>query len=98
MKQYVIYVYKNVFVRYLKSHLDVNSLDDTGDDMKHLHFGVALCHLLQQLEEQPEYRLKVLNREWRIKELERGGNEELKMLIYSLIIETFNFTCHRIKS
>ena len=44
------------------SHLDVNSLDDTGDDVEHLHFSVALRHLLQQLEEQPEDRLQVLNR------------------------------------
>lgn len=50
----------------LKSYLDVYSLDDTGDDMENLHFGVALCHLLQQLKEQPEYRLKVLNRGKRI--------------------------------
>ena len=38
------------------SHLDVDSLDDAGDDMQHLHLGVTLCHLLQQLEEQPEDR------------------------------------------
>lgn len=50
----------------LKSYLDVNSLDDTGDDMENLHFGVTLRHLLQQLKEQPEYRLKVLNRVKRI--------------------------------
>lgn len=44
-------------------HLHVHSLDDTRDDVKHMHFGVALSHLLQQLEEQPENRLEVLNKE-----------------------------------
>lgn len=33
-------------ISYLTSHLDVDPLDDTGDDMEHLHFSVALCHLL----------------------------------------------------
>lgn len=28
--------------------------------MEHLHFGVTLCHLLQQLEEQTKYGLQVL--------------------------------------
>ena len=50
--------------------------------MEHLHFGVALCHLLQQLEEQPEYRLEVLNKERRIKKLKNRGNEQHKLLIY----------------
>lgn len=49
------------------SHLDVYSLDDAGDDMEYLHFGVALCHLLQQLEEQPEYRLEVLTKRGELK-------------------------------
>lgn len=40
----------NMFLLYLKSHLDVHSLNDTGDDMEHLHFSVTLRHLLQQLE------------------------------------------------
>lgn len=66
------YFNKHFFVGYPKSYLDVHSLDDTGDDMKHLHFGVALCHLLQQLEEQPEYRLKVLSRKGSIEEKEKG--------------------------
>lgn len=43
-------------------HLRVHSLDDTRDDVKHVHFGVALGHLLQQLEEQPENRLEVLKK------------------------------------
>lgn len=43
-------------------HLGVYSLDDTRDDMKHVHFGVALRHLLQQLEQQPENRLQVLEK------------------------------------
>lgn len=43
-------------------HLRVHSLDDTRDDVKHMHFGVALGHLLQQLEEQPENRLEVLKK------------------------------------
>lgn len=46
-----------------RSHLDVHPLDDAGDDVEDLHFGVALSHLLQQLEEQPKYRLEVLNKE-----------------------------------
>lgn len=57
---------KHFFVWHLKSHLDVYSLDDTRDDMEHLHFSVALCHLLQQLEEQSEDRLEVLKKERRI--------------------------------
>lgn len=44
-------------------HLRVHSLDDTRDDVKHMHFGVALGHLLQQLEEQPENGLEVLKKE-----------------------------------
>lgn len=44
-------------------HLGVYSLDDTRDDMKHVHFGVALCHLLQQLEQQPKNRLQVLKQQ-----------------------------------
>lgn len=53
-----------------KPHLYVYSLDDAGDDVEHLHLGVALRHLLQQLEEQPEDRLQVLCRV-------RGGNDSL---------------------
>lgn len=45
-----------------KSHLDVDSLNDAGDDMEHLHFCIALCYLLQQLEEQAKYGLQVLER------------------------------------
>lgn len=45
---------------HFKPHLDVDSLDDAGDDMEHLHFCVALRYLLQQLEEQPKYGLQVL--------------------------------------
>ena len=37
-----------------KAYLDVDPLDDAGDDMQHLHLCVALRHLLQQLEEQPK--------------------------------------------
>lgn len=55
-----------MFLLYLKSHLDVHSLDDTGDDMEHLHFSVTLRHLLQQLEEQSKDRLEVLNRDSRV--------------------------------
>lgn len=44
---------------YIRPYLDVYSLDNTGDDMEHLHFSVTLCHLLQQLEEQPKDRLEV---------------------------------------
>lgn len=44
-------------------HLDVYSLDDTGDDVEHLHFCITFRHLLQQLEEQPKDGLEVLNRE-----------------------------------
>lgn len=47
---------------HLKSHLDVYSLDNTGDDVEHLHFSVTLCHLLQQLKEQPKDRLEILYR------------------------------------
>lgn len=43
-----------------RSYLNVDSLDDTGDYMEHLHFCVALCYLLQQLEEEPKYGLQVL--------------------------------------
>lgn len=43
-----------------RSYLNVDSLDDTGDDMEHLHFCVALRYLLQQLEEEPKYGLQVL--------------------------------------
>lgn len=41
----------------IKSYLNIDPLDDTGNDMEHLHFSVTLCHLLQQLEKQPEDRL-----------------------------------------
>ena len=33
--------------------------------MEHLHLSVTLRHLLQQLEEQPKDRLKVLNKKER---------------------------------
>lgn len=45
-----------------RSYLNVDSLDDTGDDVEHLHFCVALRYLLQQLEEEPKYGLQVLQR------------------------------------
>lgn len=50
--------------------------------MEHLHFGVALRHLLQQLEEQPEYRLEVLNKERRTQVLGKR-KMKFKSLIYS---------------
>ena len=46
-----------------KAYLDVDPLDDAGDDMQHLHLCVALRHLLQQLEEQPKDWLQVLRRD-----------------------------------
>lgn len=45
------------------AHLGVYSLNDTRDDMKHVHFGVALRHLLQQLEQQPKNGLQVLQKQ-----------------------------------
>lgn len=37
--------------------------------MKHVHFGVALRHLLQQLEQQPENRLQVLKKTGRAQQV-----------------------------
>ncbi len=54
-----------------EAHLDADSLDDAGNDMENLHFGVAFIDLLQQLEQQAEYRLQVLKRNKRV------ANEDL---------------------
>ncbi len=50
----------------VEAHLDADSLDDAGNDMENLHFGVAFIDLLQQLEQQAEYRLQVLKRNKRV--------------------------------
>lgn len=67
---------KHFSAGYPRPHLDVHPLDDTGDDVEDLHFGVTLSHLLQQLEEQPEYRLQVLNKERRIRVLGRRKRQQ----------------------
>ncbi len=53
------------------AHLDADSLDDAGNNVENLHFGVAFIDLLQQLEQQAEYRLQVLKRNKRV------ANEDL---------------------
>ena len=52
--------YSKHFDGSFKSHLNVYSLNNAGDDMENLHFRVTLCHLLQQLEEQPKDGLQIL--------------------------------------
>lgn len=42
--------------------------------MENLHFGVAFCHLLQQLEEQPEDRLEVLKKREEYLRVRKKGN------------------------
>lgn len=65
--------YSKDFVGYLRTHLNVYPLNNAGDDMENLHFGVTLCHLLQQLEEQPKDGLQILKRRQQRLNVRGGG-------------------------
>lgn len=45
-----------------EAHLNADSFNDAGNNVKNLHFGVTLIDLLQQLEQQAKNRLQVLKR------------------------------------